>query len=388
MRPPSRARVFCLFVCLVAIALSSEAIAQTADTKSASIPMLDLEQQSDRKRLSAEIVTVDREAKQYLGHPTTCLLEDGQTILCVYPKGHGRGPIVYKRSNDGGRTWSDRLPTPESWKTSKETPTLHRVIGPDGARRVIMFSGLYPIRMAISEDNGDSWSELKKVGDYGGIVAMSSVFKIKTGAGHYMAMFHDDGRFYSAARKQEKPVRFSVYKIRSEDGGMTWSTPTTVVSSNAKHLCEPGIIRSPNGKQIACLLRENSRKHPSQIIFSNDEGETWGKARDLPSPLWGDRHTAKYLPDGRLFISLRCNHPRNGKSHPFQGDWVAWVGTYEDLVAEKQGQFLIRLQNNTKAADCAYPGVEALEDGTIVTTTYGHWEDGESPFILCVRLKL
>ena len=34
------------------------------------------------------------------------LLEDGRTILCVYPKGHGRGGIVYKRSTDGGLTWS------------------------------------------------------------------------------------------------------------------------------------------------------------------------------------------------------------------------------------------------------------------------------------------
>ena len=47
-------------------------------------------------------VVVDREAGQYLGHPTTCLLEDGKTILCVYPKGHGTGVVVYKRSIDGG----------------------------------------------------------------------------------------------------------------------------------------------------------------------------------------------------------------------------------------------------------------------------------------------
>ena len=39
----------------------------------------------------ARQVVVDREAGQYLGHPTTCLLEDGKTMLCVYPKGHGRG---------------------------------------------------------------------------------------------------------------------------------------------------------------------------------------------------------------------------------------------------------------------------------------------------------
>ncbi|MCY3964219.1 MAG: hypothetical protein OXG83_04190 [Acidobacteria bacterium] len=32
-------------------------------------------------------VAVDREAGQYLGHPTTVLLSDERSILTVYPKG-------------------------------------------------------------------------------------------------------------------------------------------------------------------------------------------------------------------------------------------------------------------------------------------------------------
>ena len=81
-------------------------------------------------------IIVDREEGQYLGHPTTVLLEDGQTILCVYPKGHGRGGIVYKRSEDGGLTWSDRLETPESWSTSREVPTKRRRSPTDECRSV------------------------------------------------------------------------------------------------------------------------------------------------------------------------------------------------------------------------------------------------------------
>jgi hypothetical protein len=49
------------------------------------------------------------------------LLEDGKTIIAVYPKGHGKGAIQMKRSTDGGLTWSERLPTPKSWETSLET---------------------------------------------------------------------------------------------------------------------------------------------------------------------------------------------------------------------------------------------------------------------------
>ena len=56
-----------------------------------SIPLIDLAAQTERQ------VVVDREAGQYLGHPTTVLLEDCRTIIAVYPRGHGRGPIVMKR---------------------------------------------------------------------------------------------------------------------------------------------------------------------------------------------------------------------------------------------------------------------------------------------------
>ncbi|MDG2124298.1 MAG: hypothetical protein P8J87_11395, partial [Verrucomicrobiales bacterium] len=112
------------------------------------VEFVDLSRDTERQ------VVVDREKGQYLGHPTTVLLEDGKTILCVYPKGHGKGGIVFKKSRDGGVTWSDRIPVPASWATSKETPTIHRVVDAAGVKRLIVFSGLYPVRMAVSEDDG------------------------------------------------------------------------------------------------------------------------------------------------------------------------------------------------------------------------------------------
>lgn len=53
-----------------------------------------------------------------------------------------------------------------------------------------MFSGLYPCRMAVTEDDGATWSGLKPVGDWGGTVTMGCVTDLKTGPGHYLAMFH------------------------------------------------------------------------------------------------------------------------------------------------------------------------------------------------------
>jgi len=84
---------------------------------------------------------------------------------------------------------------------------------------------------------------------------------------------------------------------------------------------------------LAVLLRENSRRKDSHVIFSDDEGKTWSKPRELPLALTGDRHIGRHAADGRLFISFRCNSP-------------------------------------------------------IVATTYGHWKSGEAPYIQSVRFKL
>lgn len=345
---------------------------QHTQPESFTIPLIDLDQ-PDRQ------VVVDRQPGQYLGHVTTTLLEDSTTMLAVYPKGHGRGPIVYKRSFDAGLTWSRALPTPASWATSLEVPTIFRMTDPQGKERLILFSGLYPARRAYSEDNGLTWSELEQVGDWGGIVVMGCAIRLKDG--RYMAMFHDDGRFFTANGKVSDT--FTVYKVYSPDGGLTWGTPIPIIESEWSDPCEPGIFRSPDGRQLLVLLRENSRNYNSFYITSEDEGETWSPMIELPAALTGDRHTGQYTRDGRLFISFRDM----AKGSPTWGDWVGWLGTYDDIINGREGQYRIRLKDNTYSGDTAYPGVECLPSGMLVTTTYGHWITGEQPYIVSTRFK-
>jgi len=44
------------------------------------------------------------------------------------------------------------------------------------------------------------------------------------------------------------------------DGGLTWSEPEVITQHPEARLCEPCIIRSPDGNQVAILMREESRR--------------------------------------------------------------------------------------------------------------------------------
>jgi hypothetical protein len=202
--------------------------------------------------------------------------------------------------------------------------------------------------------------------------------------GSYLAMFHDDGRFFRAGGRAASPPKFTLYQTLSHDGGLSWSEPTSVWSGGDIHLCEPGVVRSPDGGTLAVLLRENSRTRNSYVIFSTDEAKTWSAPRELPAALTGDRHTAKYAPDGRLFVCFRDT----AHESPTQGDWAGWVGTFDDLLSGAEGQYRVRFKDNKHRWDTTYPGVEVLTDGTFVVTTYGHWDEGESPYILSARFTL
>ena len=111
---------------IVAILLFNNLNGQSSGKQGFNLPIVDLDSEVGMQTI------IDKEKGQYLGHPTTLLLEDDKTIIAVYPKGHGKGAIVMKKSFDGGKTWSDRLPTQKSWDTSKEVPTMYSVNDANG----------------------------------------------------------------------------------------------------------------------------------------------------------------------------------------------------------------------------------------------------------------
>lgn len=339
------------------------------------------------------ITTFARSATQYYGQPDMVLLDDNKTMIGVYPEGHGVGNVLMKRSEDAGKTWQSVTNTPSSWKTSQETPTLYKLDFKDGSQKLIMITGCPAVwgdystgwQTSVSSDGGKTWSEYKRYHEgYATTVAMASLIRLKDKDGNdidkWMGVFHNGGNF----------VNYKTYLTFDKDGNEQWSEPQPYLSEwrnieSKYQICEVGMFRSPDGKRIMALARSQSHQNKSTMFYSDDEGQTWSKPRDLPGALQGERHKIAYDPiSGRLLITFReitLDYNKNGKIEPndwMAGDWVAWVGTYDDLLRGKEGQYRIRLKedftNNAKGGDCGYAGVTVQPDGTFTLISYGHFD--------------
>ena len=266
--------------------------------------------------------TVDKEEGQYLGHPTAATLRDGRTVYTVYPKGHSVGQIVMKKSTDAGKTWSERLDVPLSFSSGLEIPTIYRLEDAEGRSRLILFSGKYPFRMSVSEDDGAHFSELRPIGNFGGY-SITSV--IPLAPGRYMAFFCDSGAYIKGGVASKTltyytgdgPARLaksytykstdggktypgieerkeqetdsegrvwtlcyesfcenelvepdsSIYSIETTDGGLTWSSPRKICTHAPFEFNEPCAIISPDGGTIAVLIRtDNSYPDDNPLI--------------------------------------------------------------------------------------------------------------------------
>lgn len=318
------------------------------------LPLLDISQETYR-----HIIVAHGTEDIYQGHPTTLLMPDKKTIYCVWSVGHGgpAGPMAVSRN--GGITWErmdDRLPA--GFKDHINCPSIYRMIDMNSSKaRLWVFSAQPDMPRIMSEDGGDTWIELPPLG-FECVMTFSSVIRLSDG--NYLGFYH--------RRKGETLV---VLQTKTLDGGLTWSEPQVIADVDGKKPCEPFVFRSPDNNELCCLMRENTHTGRSLMMFSRDEGKSWTDPVETPWGLSGDRHMGVYTKDGRLVIAFRDMAPNSLT----RGHFVAWVGTYKDILDNKPGEYRVKLLHSYAGNDCGYPGMELLPDGTIVATTYIKYRD-------------
>ena len=371
-------------------------------------------------------LSVVDDSLDYLGHPDSVLLKDG-SILTVYPSGHGKGAVRSKISRNGGKTYDFEIENqPESWQNSRETPTVYRLEFSDGRGDKLLLASANPdwhdgkgtvggFNFSLSDDEGKSWTEFElcfsKKDEFTviPIVAMASLTRLKENGkfvDKWMGFFHDSD--------------FVNYKtvLSFEGEKAVWSTPEPYFAQHREiekkaNMCEVEVIRSDCGKgdELCLIARSNNKHYNSLISFSNDEGKTWSEPVFARGALNGERHKADYTADGRLFITFRSIERGKEKVRKyadkgqtwFSEGWVAWVGTYEDLKSGSEGQYRIKLAHTYRKnqsspdivaeADTGYCGNVVLNDGTVVTSTYGAFgernsDGGYKTYVASKRIRL
>lgn len=334
------------------------------------LPVVDISAETDR-----HVIIAEGTEDVYQGHPTTLLMPDGKTLFAVWSIGHGgpAGPMA--RSDDGGITWvrlDDRLPS--SYSQYENCPSIYRMVNPQGEERLWVFVAWPRMPRIMSDDGGETWRDMDSL-RFECVMTFSSVVRLKDGS--YLGLYH---------RRQGGSDRsLEVLQTVSDDGGLTWSEPWVVADVEGKDPCEPYAFRSADGSQLCCLMRENTHKGRSLMMFSHDEGKTWSEPKPTIWGLTGDRHQGIRTTDDRFVIAFRDQAPGSPSYHHF----VAWVGTYQAIRGEHLDQYRIKLLHSHAGGDCGYPGIELLPDGTIVATTYIKYQSGEKKHsIVSTRFKL
>ncbi len=359
------------------------------------LPIIDISGDTARHTVVAEGT-----ADLYQGHPTTVLTRTGK-LICVWTTGHGGpcGPAA--ESLDGGHTWTridDRLP-PEYGAECRNCPTLQKMTLPDGGERLLVFSarppsgdvhvGPSPLGIAFSDDEGATW-HMAPPAEVSAMMPPTGFIQLNDGS---VALFGQV--FKNKERAKDRPSDDQNVWMATSNDGLSWSAPRIVASAPEKNLCEPFAIRSPDGREIALLLRESRHTALSMMVFSTDEGQTWTTPVETCWGLTGDRHEGLVLPDGRVFIAFRDRAPDSAT----YGHYVAWVGTWDDLRHARPGQCRIKLlhshageeglENAGWQGDTGYSGVELLPDAELLCTTYiKYWPDARKQSVVSTRLRI
>lgn len=333
--------------------------------------------------LPEENALIVDDCADYLGQPDMIKTKTGK-LITVYPLSHGKGALKMQYSYDGVN-WIEQ-PTPASWESSQEVPTLYTLDFTDGSQKLILISGkpYWPgikadgFQYSISSDDGNTWSEFTTVySPMDCIVAMSSLIQLKVDGNYtnqWLGTFHTHDF-----------VNYKTILSFDESGNAVWSQPQPILSEHRSiekqnSLCEIELLRAPNDTIIMLTRNESRNGKTSMICYSYDECRTWTQPQYLPADFSGDRFQALYDENSnKVVISYRQIVPFKENALSLKKfmtyGWVAWIGDFEDLLNYQQGTNIgdcLLLLGSDTSGDCGYSGIVNFQN-QILAIAYGNF---------------
>jgi Neuraminidase (sialidase) len=327
----------------------------------------------------------------------------GENLLLAYTK-HNSRQITLRKSSDGGQSWS----TPLSDNLLIGNPIKHismftltgRTLLPKEYRRerrlsrlanrnnLILFFEGYPIKAAISPDNGEQWLKTFNVIESSDMIVTSM---IKLNDGVFMALLNSG--------KHPHNGRQVIYKSYSQDGGLTWTYPEIAIKHNIYSIENACIARLTHRNKKYLVVLANEQKHQTGVIsVSTDEGKTWSYPVELPSFIQGDRYSIATLAN-KMYIVYRDTYGNKGQNNPTRGDLMLWSGTMADLEHGGKSSVRVRLadlpsvevqqQNEAKnRTSIETPTINILAKNRLSIIVYGMWDEKLPPNIRSYTIHL
>ena len=219
--------------------------------------------------------------------------------------------------------------------------------------------GRIDLHYRISEDNGNTWTEVMPLINGKGAEAtdfMSVGYGdpciVADRESNRVLMLSCAGNvsFQNGTRQNHQCIA----RFYSEDGGKTWGAPVDIAESiysqfdgskygpvRSMFVASGRIMQSSTVKvgayyrlYCAVLVRDKSAKHMNYVLYSDNFGGSWSVLGDINTPAvynTADEPKVEEMPDGRLLISSRYNGGRYYNIFTF-ADVALGTGVWGDAV--------------------------------------------------------
>ena len=242
------------------------------------------------------IMFVNHEPEGRSGHLGHALVEYAPgKLLAFYPncsaederyKGHsGFGWMEYKRSTDGGKTWSDPMVEPNSKKLYDmqigRTMMCEKAVYTDEGRIVLFYltcdmitnghiwEPFFEPRYAFSDDGGETWSEAEIL-----IHEAGRIFDAAYKDGVIYVLFSANGEIPGVQHFHE-----FVYKLFvSEDGGKSFHLKSRLPFQSTFN-CIYGNMEFIDDDRMIAYIYDSGDEYNLKYIISKDRGEHWSVNR-------------------------------------------------------------------------------------------------------------